>query len=215
MNHQYLGSPNIFFCCLIVLVLSHWVHPILSHWVSYQPRLFIAKCCCQPRWRPPTCWRWMWRWHKILMSEVAPSTAHQTLLYESSLRRTFSAPGLGMVLFSVPCGMPGNGSAIIHAHSSSRLIILGPLWSIRDIYIIHTDVRRFCNTRETFFSRLLASGFEAQIGNPRHFYNHSLSSSCPCASAQIHPGPLNIRKPSVNFILSNSGIYLDLKFEYY
>ena len=107
-------------------ILSHWVYPILSHWVSYQPRLFIAKCCCQPRWRPPTCWRWMWRWHKILMSEVAPSTAHQTLLYESSLRRTFSAPGPGMVLFSVPCGMPGNGSAIIHAHSSSRLIIWGP-----------------------------------------------------------------------------------------
>ena len=118
----HFGS-NIPVCCLIVLVLSHWVHPILSHWVSYQPRLFIAKCCCQPRWRPPTCWRWMWRWHKILMSEVAPSTAHQTLLYESSLRRTFSAPGPGMVLFSVPCGMPGNGSAIIHAHSSSRLII--------------------------------------------------------------------------------------------
>ena len=138
--HQYLVSltwvypsewvsecyNNIPVFCLIVLVLSHWAHPILSHWVSYQPRLFIAKCCCQPRWRPPTCWRWMWRWHKILMSEVAPSTAHQTLLYESSLRRTFSAPGPGMVLFSVPCGMPGNGSAIIHAHSSSRLIIWGP-----------------------------------------------------------------------------------------
>ena len=107
-------------------ILSYLIwYPILSHLVSYQPRLFIAKCCCQQRWRPPACWRWMWMWHKILMSNSTPlpSTAHQTLLYQPSLRRTFSAPGPGMVLFSVPYGMPGNGSAIIHAHSSSRLII--------------------------------------------------------------------------------------------
>ena len=114
----------IYICVLCSLI---W-YPILSHLVSYQPRLFIAKCCCQQRWRPPACWRWMWMWHKILMSTSPPppSTAHQTLLYQPSLRRTFSAPGPGMVLFSVPYGMPGNGSAIIHAHSSSQLIILAP-----------------------------------------------------------------------------------------
>ena len=122
-------------------------YPILSHLVSYQPRLFIAKCCCQQRWRPPACWRWMWMWHKILMSEVAPSTAHQTLLYQPSLRRTFSAPGPGMVLFSVPYGMPGNGSAIIHAHSSSRLIISG-------VSLIHQRYLHNTHRSEFFRSRL-------------------------------------------------------------
>ena len=199
--------------CFILFQYSLVWNPVLSHLVSYQPRLFIAKCCCQPRWRPPPCWRWMWMWlgwtrwmwmwHKILMSNSPP--ASNTLPYQASLRRTFSAPGPGMVLFSVPCGMPGNGSAIIHAHSSSRLIISG-------VSLIHQRYLHNTHRSEFFRSRLpvqkkgcrSGTGFEAQIGNPRHFYNLPLS-SWGAPVPQMHPGPLNIRKASVNFRLCNSG----------
>ena len=64
----------IYICVLCSLI---W-YPILSHLVSYQPRLFIAKCCCQQRWRPPACWRWMWMWHKILMSNSTQHRASNT-----------------------------------------------------------------------------------------------------------------------------------------
>ena len=64
----------IYICVLYSLIC----YPILSHLVSYQPRLFIAKCCCQQRWRPPACWRWMWMWHKILMSNSTQHRASNT-----------------------------------------------------------------------------------------------------------------------------------------
>ena len=62
--------------------------------VSYQPRLFIAKCCCQQRWRPPACWRWMWMWHKILMSNSTQHRASNTAV-PAFVTPHFFGPGTG------------------------------------------------------------------------------------------------------------------------
>ena len=126
--------------------------------------------------------RWMWMWHKILMSNSPP--ASNTLPYQASLRRTFSAPGPGMVLFSVPCGMPGNGSAIIHAHSSSRLIILG-------VSLIHQRYLHNTHRSEFFRSRLpvkkkvagRAPDLRLKLAIPDIFTTSRFPPErCPCAS---------------------------------
>ena len=78
-------------------------------------------------------------------------------------------------------------------------------WSIRDIYIIHTDLSFFVagcpyKKRLPVGHRIWGSNWQSPTFlQPPTF----LLRGAPVP--QMHPGPLNIRKASVNFRLCNSG----------